>query len=465
MMDRRLRWLPVLPLLWATTGCSLTPAFSLPEAPVPKQWPVVIAAEQSAPQPPPWRAFYDNPLLQKLVSTALESSRDLKAATARMERARALLGATHSSRWPTLQGEASQQSVRVPADLSASGQPAISQRADVGVRLPAFELDFWGRLRSMEEAARATYLASEESMLAVQVILISQVMETWLTWRGLSEQVVIAEAQWKAQQAIGALVAQREKAGIATAQGKWLAEIGVEGVRAELADLKRQAALSLNALQLLTGESLDPLQPWPALHDLVLAVKPPQSLPAQVLAARPDVRAAEHHLMAANANIGVARAAFWPRITLTSSVGSASQGLRGLFQPGSASWSFLPQLELPIFDFSRRQQEQAAVEAERAVLLAEYEKVLQQAFREVADGLTSHESWLERLQAMAASRTAQRARLALIRDRFQAGLDGRQAVLEAEQALHAIEQQIRVAQRYCLINQVALYKALGGGVH
>lgn len=459
------RLLLSLGLVWWTTGCTLMPDFPLPDPPIPSEWPgwSEMASEAEIPHPPPWRIFYSEPSLQKVIEAALSSSRDLQAASARMEKARALLEMAGAARLPALHGHLSQQAVRTPADLSPGGSTSIARSAEMGITLPAFELDFWGRLQSLEAASRATYLASGETILALRVVLIAQVVEAWLSWRSLSEQVFIAEERMKSHQALSWLAAEREKAGVATAQSTWQAKIEVERARADLADLQRQVLLAQNALQLLTGESLDPAKPWPALQALELGVAMQRVLPAQILATRPDVRAAEHRLTAANANIGVARAAFWPRIALTTALGTASQGLSGLFQAGSSRWLFMPQLDLPIFDFSRRQYEQAAVEAERNALLAEYEKVLQQAFREVADGLTSRGAWTARLKAATATRGAQKARWDLIQSRFRAGLDGKQAVLEAQLALYASEQEVRRAQQQVLLNQVTLYKALGGG--
>ncbi|MEO5349886.1 MAG: efflux transporter outer membrane subunit [Magnetococcus sp. YQC-3] len=462
MSDRRWFFLFVGLLL---AGCTLLPELPVPEPPVPQQWPGEEVEGEVVPSSlPAWRSYYPHPLLQELIAAALASSRDLRAAAARMEEARAMAGVAEAARWPTIHGEAAQQAVRTPGDLSTTGQESIGHRLDVGLSVPAFEVDFWGSLRSQDLAAQATFLASAESLSALRILLISQVVEQFIHWRELAERLVLAQAVLENRQAVQAIAGQRLQAGVERAQGKWLADVAVEEARSERAELQRQVALAENALQLLTGISVDPQRSWPGLEELSGQADLPVALPAQVMVVRPDVRAAEQRLRAAHARIGVARAAFWPRIVLTSSVGTASQGLSGLFHGGSLAWSFVPRLDLPIFDYARRENELVAVTAQRDVLLAEYEKVVQQAFREVADVLVSRGRWLERLQAMRVAREAQRARLGLLQARFRAGVEGRSVVLSGEQAVQLAEQQTRSAQRQLLVNRVLLYKVLGGGL-
>ncbi|MEO5330422.1 MAG: efflux transporter outer membrane subunit [Magnetococcus sp. YQC-5] len=446
------------------SGCSLTPDFPLPEPPIPNQWPVEQGSGVADVKLPVWRSVYAHPQLQEVIAAALESSRDLRAAVARMEKAAAVLGVAGSSRLPTVQGDAMLQAVRTPGDLSFTGQSVVMHRKDIGISLPAFELDFWGRLQSLEDAALGTYLANEETVRALRIVLIAQVMETYLGWRELSERIILARAGLETQQELRNLAEKRVGAGVSAAQSELRAAMAVEGSRAELAELRRQESLAYNALRLLIGETLDASIPLVKLSELDFGMPFRLAMPARVLVSRPDVRAAEYRLEAANANVGAARAAFWPRIVLTTSVGTASQELSGLFQPGSATWSFVPKLDVPIFDFSRRENELSAVKAERSAVLAEYEKVLQQAFREVADALTSRGVLLERLRAVTTARETQQARLNLIQERCKAGLDGKQELLAAQQELYATEQQVQSAQRMVLVNQVALYKALGGGV-
>ncbi|MBF0342125.1 MAG: TolC family protein, partial [Magnetococcales bacterium] len=353
---------------------------------------------------------------------------------------------------------------RTPGDLSTTGQTAIGHREDFGVTLPAFELDLRGRLASLEDSARAGYLASGEAAHAVRVVLISQVAETFLQWREMVERGRLAKSAVDAQQEMHALAVRRVDAGVIPAQTVLRAAMTMEGMRAELAEVRRQESLAYNALQLLTGMTPDPALSWPALVDLGLADRTRLALPDQVLATRPDVRAAEQRLLAANASIEAARAAFWPRILLTTGAGTASQALSGLFAGGSAAWSFLPRLDLPIFDFSRRKHELAAAAAERKALLAEYEQVVRQSYREVADALSSQGVLEESLKALIATREAQKARLELTRKRQEAGLDGLQELLEAQKELSLTEQQVCAARARLLNNRIRFFKAIGGGV-
>ncbi|MBF0126661.1 MAG: efflux transporter outer membrane subunit [Magnetococcales bacterium] len=461
MIDRRL--LSLMGLLWLG-GCSMTPEFSLPKAPVPAEWPVQNVGEGRDDHPLPWNRFYGHPLLQKLIGQALASNRDLRVAAARMEKAAAQLGVTTSTRWPALQGDVAHQVARAPADLSGSGKATISRREEIGIALPAFELDFWGRLSSLEEGARSTYLASGQTALALRIVLISQVMEAFITWREMEERIAFAHEMLRIGEEVRNFEEQRVGVGVTPAQTELRAAMEMEGVRAEWVELTRQKELAANALQLLLGASWERDLSWPTLEGLDLALQIRLALPDQVLQSRPDVRAAEQRLRAAHANVGAVRAAFWPRILLTTAIGTASRELSGLFVPGSAVWSFAPRLDVPIFDFSRRKNELAAVEAERQALLAEYEKVLQQAFREVADALISSGKLLDRLVAVTTTRDKQLERVRLITERYRAGLDGRQAYLLARQELYATQQQLLIAQRQRLVNQVTLYKALGGGV-
>ncbi|MBF0178975.1 MAG: efflux transporter outer membrane subunit [Magnetococcales bacterium] len=463
MIDRRVFFVVMMMVL---TGCSKGAELVLPEAPIPKAWPggEVLTDAQAPVHPVPWRQFCADPMLREVVEAALESNRDLRIAVARMEKAAAELGVAAANRLPSLQGGVSHHVTRTPADLSTSGKSALARREEVGFFLPAFELDFWGRLARLEEGARSAWLASAETTLAARIVLIAQVMEGFVVWREMAARLALAEATLDIRQEARNFAEQRLGAGVVAAQTELRSAMALEEVRAEVAEWRRQESLAYNALRLLTGKDWDARREWPPLEGLDLTLKLELALPAQVLEARPDVRAAEHRLRAAHANVAAARAAFWPRIFLTTAVGTASQALSGLFANGSAAWSFVPRLDVPIFELAARKSQLASVEAERGALLAEYEKVVQQAFREVADGLTSREALWDRMRALLVNRDAQRKRLALIKERYQAGLEGREAFLSARQELYATQQLVYGAQRQLLVNQIALFKALGGGV-
>ncbi|MBF0183458.1 MAG: efflux transporter outer membrane subunit [Magnetococcales bacterium] len=464
--------LPGLLTLLLGSGCSLIPALPEKQPPIPAAWNEVKGLEKAEPLPAdaatpqlPWRQFYRHPVWQELIETALRHNRDLQAAVARMGQAKALLGISTAARLPSVQANLLHQENRTPAELAQSGKATVSSRDDLQLALPAFELDFWGRLNALQQEAKATFLANEAAVQAVRTLLIAQVAEAWINWREAAERSLLARQRLDVQQTLQQLVADRQQAGIATAQSHWQAVLATQGAQAELAESQRQEGAAHHALQLLTGHNWDAERHWPLLEEVVLSDTLPIDLPAQTLAARPDVRAAEYRLQAANAHIGAARAAFWPRITLTSSLGLASAGLQGLFAGGASAWSFLPSLELPIFDAGRRAFAQEAAEAEQRALLAEYEKVIQQAFREAADGLQARNVLRQQLQALQNSQQAQLARLQLLQERFTVGVDSKLELLNQQLALYSSEQQLRSAERQLLVNQAMLYKALGGGVN
>jgi multidrug efflux system outer membrane protein len=452
--------------LLGSSACALIPALPTAQPPIPATWQEVKgldAAPEGSTAQQPWRQFYRHALWQEVMDTALANNRDLQAAVARMAKAKALLGISAAQRLPTLQTNLQHQENRTPADLSQSAKSTISARDDLQVALPAFELDFWGRVNALHAAAKATYLANTASVQAVRILLIAQVAESLVTWRELAEKTALSHRRLALQQELLTLLGERKQVGLASAQSHWQAVLAWEEAKAELAELQRQEGIAHHALQLLSGHNWDPDRHWPLLEELLLHDVVPSALPAAALALRPDVRAAEFRLQAANADIGAARAAFWPRITLTSSVGLASAGLQGLFQSGASAWSFLPALELPIFDAGKRQLTQEAAEAEQTALLAEYEKVVQQAFREVADGLSARKALTEHLQALKNSYQAQLARQQLLQERWQVGVDSKQAFLQQQLAVYGSEQQLRSLERQVLVNQAGLYKALGGG--
>ncbi|MBF0097357.1 MAG: efflux transporter outer membrane subunit [Magnetococcales bacterium] len=455
--------------LLGSSACAMIPTLPSAQAPIPATWQEVKSIDAAPPDganstaQQPWRQFYRHALWQEVIDTALTNNRDLQAAVARMAKAKALLGISAAQRLPSLQANLQHQETRTPADLSQTGNHTVIAREDLQVALPAFELDFWGRVNALHEAAKATYLANAESVQAVRILLIAQVVESLVTWRELAEKTALSQQRLAVQKELLELLGERKQVGITSAQSHWQAVLAWEEAKAALADLQRQEGVARHALQLLTGHNWDPDRHWPLLEELLLSDVVPSGMPASALALRPDVRAAEFRLRAANADIGAARAAFWPRIHLTSSVGLASAGLQGLFQSGATAWSFLPAIELPIFDAGQRRLTQEAAEAEQTALLAEYEKVIQQAFREVADGLSARKALTEHLQALKNSHQAQLARQQLLHDRWQVGVDSKQEFLQQQLALYGSEQQLRSLERHILVNQAGLYKALGGG--
>ncbi|WP_130470734.1 efflux transporter outer membrane subunit [Candidatus Magnetaquicoccus inordinatus] len=459
--------------LTVASGCSFIPNLPSAQPPIPENWqevknlhpttdPLALpVATNSATLP--WRQFYQHPLWQEVIDSALRNNRDLQATVARMAKSKALLGITDAARLPSLQGNLLHQESRTPAELAQSGKATRSTREDLQLAIPAFELDFWGRIHSLRESAKATYLANLETVQAVHILLIAQVAEALLLWREAAERSTLAQQQVALQQELLELMTERQKVGLATAQSQLQAVTAWENAKVEWAEWQRQEGEAHHHLQLLSGHNWDPDRHWPLLEELILSDTLPEGVPALVLASRPDVRAAEYRLQAANADIGAVRAAFWPQISLTGSLGVASKGLQGLFQAGATTWSFLPSIEIPIFSAGRHQFAQEAAEAEQAALLAEYEKIVQQAFREVADGLQARKVLADKVAAQKSSYHAQWARQQLLLERWQAGVDSKQELLHQQLLVSEQAQQLRSVERQLLRNQVMLYKALAGG--
>lgn len=444
-----------LALVAALAGCSPLPLVR-PEPPLPATFPET----GEAPTPlPVWRDYYREPALQQLIEAALAHNRDLRLAAARVAEARALAGLARADRLPTVEAQASANRARLPRDLSGTGAPRIADRYDVGLGVTAFELDFWGRVASLDEAARAQYLASEEAQRAFRVGLIGDVALAWYQLGELAERQRLAEETLKNRSASLALLQKRRDVGLASELEVLAAEGLVESVRAQAAELRRQRAQVENALALLTAHAV-PLA-LPALTPQAMRLTP--GLPSDTLLARPDVRAAEQRLLAAHANVAAARAAFFPRIVLTASIGTASAALSGLFDAGSGVWLFQPVLRLPLFDAGRLEGALDLAEARKVAAVADYEKAVQQAFREVADALAARAAYAEEVQALEGVLAAQRARLARVEARQRAGLGSYLEVLDAARDTFNAEQSLVTARRLLLASEAALYKALGGG--
>ncbi|ODU29825.1 MAG: RND transporter [Thiobacillus sp. SCN 62-729] len=459
-VSRAFRGVTLVTLAWLA-GCSQIPAYQRPAAPVPQQF-VADMPATDATALPDWQAYFPDPALHTLIEAALANNRDMRIALARVEEARALAGVTRADRFPTLEAQANANRTRTPADLSGVGVARTSSRYDVGLGVTAFELDFWGRVAALNEAARAQYLASDEAARSFRVSLIGDVAGTWYQLIELAERTQLADDTLKTREESLVLIRKRREAGLATDLDVLAAESLVESVRAQWADLKRQRAQTENALRLLTGMTV-PLPETPrATNQTVLAGLAP-GLPSDVLLRRPDVRAAEQRLIASNANVGVARAAFFPRIALTGNLGTASSALAGLFDAGSQAWLFQPILTLPLFDAGRNQANLEVAEARKVQAVADYEKTIQQAFREVADALAARTTYAEQLRAQEANLRAIHARLERVKARERAGIASYLEVLDASRDAFSTEQALVTSRLQVLGAQVTLYKALGGG--
>ena len=448
----------------ALAGCSLMPDYQRPVPPVATQWPQTAQPDgMRKATEVDWRSFFPDQRLQALIAAALEHNRDMRIAAARVEEARALYGIARADRLPGLDAAASGMSARTPGDLSASGNAVISRRYDVGLSMLSFELDFWGRVKSLNQAALASYLAGEEAQRALRLSLIAEVANAYLTLLEMEERTALLRETLKTREETRMMVGRRRDAGLAGDLDFLSADGALESARADLASLERQRAAAANALELLVGRRSVGLPAGRTLSEQGIIPDLAAGLPSEVLLKRPDVLAAEQSLIAANANIGAARAAFLPRISLTAGLGTASSALSGLFSSGSDAWNFQPVLRLPLFDAGRAAAGTDLAEARKVIAVAQYEKTIQQAFREVADLLAARTHLAGQLQAQHAAEKAQAERLRLAEARYQAGVSSYLEVLDAQRESYSAQQGTVQTRRAWLSAAAQLYKALGGG--
>lgn len=464
-----------LALLAVLGGCSLAPAYQRPAAPIPTAWPAAgkpagqaqavqaTAAPAASSQPlPGWQAYFPDPRLQALIAAALEHNRDLRIATARIAEARAQYGIQQADRLPGVNLNASRSASLTPASTSLTGRAYQASRYDVNASLVSFELDFWGRVRSLNEAAKASYLATEAAQRAFRLSLIADVANAYLSVLELRQRSRLAADTAQGRGEMRELIARRREVGVASELDALQAEGGYQAALAAQADLQRQLAAAENLLAQLVGKLPDALPAGRALEEQDIPANLIAGLPGEVLLQRPDVLAAEQRLIAANANIGAARAAFLPRIALTGSFGTASRQLNGLFNGGSDAWSFQPALTLPLFDAGRTSANLDVAEARRVIAVAEYEKTLQQAFREVADLLAARQQLAAQLAAQRANAAAQHRRAELVEARYRAGVANHLELLDAQRDEFAAAQAELQVRRAQLAAATQLYKALAG---
>jgi len=442
------------------SGCQIMPTFFNPTAPVPGTYPSSDAASSKAVADIGWNDYFQNPELREAISTALNNNRDLKTAVLQIEEARALYGIQRADQLPTINATSGLGTSR----QLLAGTMRETTAYQVGVGLAAFELDFFGRIKNLSAAALSQYLATEEARRAVHISLVGEVAKAWLIERALAEQMTLAQRTLKGREASRDLVKKRLDAGITNAMEFQQSESLVYSAQVVLLGLRRQHALAVNALTLLTGTSIKLPTQTATLSTQVITADISAGLPSELLERRPDIRAAEQRLRATQANIAAARAAFFPRISLTSGFGLASNDLGGLFDGGARTWIFSPQLTLPIFDNGRNKAAMSLAEVRSNLAITSYEKTIQVAFREVSDALSARATLAEEITAQEAFRNAQAARLTLAKARYENGISNYLDVLDAERELFNAEQALVQSQLLRLTNAVDLYRSLGGGL-
>jgi multidrug efflux system outer membrane protein len=449
-------------------GCSLIPTYERPAAPVPTTFPGDPA------QPPgpaaaalPWQDFFTDPRLAGLIETALANNRDLRVTVQNIEQARAQFGIQRAALFPAVGLSASgSRSSPNPAQAYNSNASSVAQTFSVNLGVSAWEIDFFGRVRSLRDQALAQYLATEEARKSAQISLIANVANGWLTLIADEELLAITRQTLATREDTLKLTKLRFDNGVSSELDFQLANSLAESARATYAQQQRLRRQDENALALLLGAPV-PASALIGIEGGLAAVKPmpdvPAGLPSDLLTERPDIRAAEQQLIAANANIGAARAAFFPRVALTTAIGTQSREFSNLFDSGTRAWSFAPSITLPIFDAGRNQANLDAARAGREIAVAQYEKSIQSAFREVADALAGRETLTEQARALRATAQAESVRFRLSDLRYRNGVASSLDLLDAQRSLFTAQQSAVQAQLLELQNRVTLYRTLGGG--
>ena len=465
MIKKLFSFLPIAAVL--LTGCTMIPKYTRPEAPIPAAWPGGPAyketpAMQAAPAAADlqWREFFAGEQLQAIIAAALKNNRDLRVAALNVERARALYRIQRAELLPTLETgvTATKQHARI------SGKTGLVTIEEYGVNLgfSSWEIDFFGRIRSLGKRALEEYLATEQARRSAQILLVSEVANAYLTLAADRENLKLARSTFESQQAAYKVIRRRCEVGLAPELDLHQVQTRVDAARVDIAQYTELAAQDENALNLLAGSMV----PAELLPKELSAVKPlPDVTPgtsSEVLLRRPDILEAENLLKAANANIGAARAAFFPRISLTSAIGSASGDLSGLFKSGSFVWNYAPEIVLPIFD-ARTWPALRVSKVDKEIALAQYEKAIQGAFREVADALARRGTMGDQIRAQQSLLDATAKTYRLSTARYEKGIDIYLNVLDAQRSLYSAQQGLIAIRLAKLANQVRLYAVLGGG--
>jgi len=451
------------------SGCSLAPKYKQPKAPIPAEWPQGEAYESGQATP---RArtvpelsrqeFFADEQLQKIIEIALDNNRDLRLAALNVERARALYGIQRGELFPAVNAAGAGGKQRLSSDLVSPGDPRTREEYSINLGITSWEIDFFGRIRSLKDQALQTYLATEQARRSAQIALMAEVARAYLTLAADRENLKLGQSTLETQQAAYGLVQKRYDVGLATELDLRQAQTPLDAARGDVARYKQMVAQDQNALNLLAGSPV-PEDLLPA--DLNSVIPPKEISPglsSEALLNRPDIVAAEHRLRGAYAFIGAARAAFFPRISLTTSVGTASDDLSGLFSSGSGTWNFAPQITMPIFD-ARTWAALRVSKAERKIILTQYEKTIQTAFREVADALAVQGTVDQQVAAQRSLVNAVAETYRLANQRYTRGIDSYLGVLDAQRSLYAAKQGLITIRLAKLANQVRLYAVLGGG--
>ncbi|AXP01842.1 AdeC/AdeK/OprM family multidrug efflux complex outer membrane factor [Pseudomonas fluorescens] len=449
------------------SGCSLIPDYQRPEAPVAAQYPQGLAynsanAPGQAAAEQGWKQFFHDPALQQLIQVALENNRDLRVAALNIDAYAAQYRIQRADLFPAVSATGSASRQRVPARASQTGEAAISSSYSATLGISAYELDLFGRVRSLSEQALQSYFATEEARRSTQISLVANVANAYLTWQADKELLKLTQETLGAYEQSFKLTSRSAEVGVASALDLSQARTAVENARVQLARYTRQVAQDENSLTLLLGTGLPANLNTQPLSDDLLSEVPP-GLPSDLLQRRPDILQAERNLLAANANIGAARAAFFPSISLTANAGTLSPDLSGLFKGGSGTWTFAPQINLPIFNAGSLRASLDYAKIQKDINVANYEKAIQTGFQEVSDGLAARRTYNEQLQAQTAYVASNQDYYRLAERRYRIGVDSNLTFLDAQRQLFSAQQSLITDRLAQLTSEVNLYKALGGG--
>jgi multidrug efflux system outer membrane protein len=450
----------------AVSACTLAPKYERPTLPVTQTWSTPTAEPTSSVTAADldWRQVLVDPRLQGVVDLALKQNRDLRVAVLNIEKARATYGVQRANLFPAINGTLGDTRSRTPAATSGTGQAIEVDTYSATIGFTAYELDLFGRVRSLNQQALQSFFATEETARSTRISLIAETANAWLTLAADQDRLALAKNTLAAREQSLALTRRQVDGGVGSLLDLRNAETLAETARSDVATYTAQVAQDRNALVLLAGGDVPAeLLPSGDVSSAKILADLPAGLPSDVLARRPDVLSAEHSLQGANANIGAARAAFFPRISLTGSTGAASGDLGDLFKNGTGSWSFTPQISLPIFAGGANVAGLDSAKASRDIAVATYEKTVQTAFREVSDALSVRQTVSDRLAAqerlVAAAADSER----LSRQRRDAGVDSALTLLDSQRTLYSAQQGLISARLDQATNLVTLYKTLGGG--
>jgi len=446
-------------------GCTMAPKFERPNPALPSDWTTGSSAQtQPGAKAQDWRQIIVDPGMKRLVELALANNRDLRVAVLKIEKAQAQHAIVRADLFPKIDGTAGSNTTRTPASLSSSGQATTSRSYSVGLGFSSFELDLFGRIQSLKEQALEQYLSTEASGKSVELSLVAEVASAYLTLAADREHLTLAKEILETENTSYELVKQRFENGVTDELALSQAQTTVDTARVSVAQYTSQVTQDENNLSVLVGMPLSPeLLPAKTLAEVLPLAPVPAGLPSEVLTRRPDVVAAEHDLKAANANIGAARAAHFPTISLTGDFGTSSNAINGLFSSGSQAWTFVPQITLPIFHAGAISAGVRSAEADRDIYVAQYEKAVQTAFREVSDALAQGTSLTTQVEAQTSLTKATSKSYELSTLRYDNGVDSYMTKLDSQRTNASAQQNLITARLSRQTNLLTLYKTLGGG--